>query len=145
MSSPGLVILTGPQDFEITASFALTAAMVAGQIVPGTIAAFGPFVPTSTSVQIPITEVWHVVDVYTVGGPVGPDANIQIFLNGYQQQINPKLSSVNLNLITRFQLQQSLVFSPASTIAISIVLLAAPTASVTQLLTLKSIKNPYTG
>jgi len=145
LSSPGLVILTGPQDFEVTVSFALTAVMVAGQIVPGTIQAFGPFVPTSPTVQIPITEVWHIVDVYAVGGPVGPDANIQIFLNGYQQQINPKLSSVNLNLITRFQLGQSVVFSPASTIAISIVLLAAPTASVTQLLTLKAIKSPYTG
>ena len=145
MSSPGLVILTGPQDFEISISFTLTNVMVAGQIVPGTIQAFGPFVPISSLVQVPITEVWHIVDVYTVGGPVGPDANIQIFLNGYQQQINPKLSSCNLNLITRFQLGQTVVFSPASTVSVSIVLLAAPVANATQLLTLKSVKSPYTG
>jgi hypothetical protein len=145
MSSPGLVLLTGPQDFEITCAFALNNTMVAGQIIPAVITAFGPFVPAAAQVQLPITEVWHVVDIYTVGAPVGPDAFIQLFLNGYQQQINPKISSVNLNLITRFQLQQTLVFAPASTVSVSIVLLAAPVGAVTQLLTLKTIKAPYTG
>ena len=145
MSAPGLVLLTGPQDFEITISWSLTTSMVSGQIVPGNATAFGPFVPSGTTWQVPITEVWHVVDIYDVGGPVGPDAYLQLFLNGYQQQINPKLSSVNLNIITRFQLQESLVLAPSSTNAVSLVLLAAPSANVTQLLTLKTIKSPYTG
>ena len=139
------VTLTGPQDFEVTTTFSLTTAMTAGTIVSGTLTAFGPFVPSNQTIQIPITEVWHMNDIYDVGGPVGPDAYIQLFINGYQQQINPKLSSANLNLITRFQLQASIVWAPASTIAVSIVLLAAPTAAVTQSLTIKGIKSPYTG
>jgi len=119
--------------------------MTAGTIVQGQIQAFGPLVPTQPVAVVPATEVWHITDIYVVGGPVAADAQLITIINGYIQNIAPKLSSLNLNLLTRFRLPMSIPLAPNTTWASSLNLLATPSANATQLVTYKVVKAPFTG
>ena len=144
--SSNLVMTTGAQPVELTVSFTVPANSPAGSIVQGNISAFGPLVAASNTIVIPITEVWHIIDMYVIGAPAAVDATIIPLINGYVQNVNPKLSSVNLNLLTRFRLPMSLPLSPSSTIAVSISTLAlSGGATATQILTVKVTRAPYTG
>jgi hypothetical protein len=67
--------------------------------------------------------VWSIVDIYIIGS-VSPDALLSIYINGYPQDINPNLNSLNLNLLTRWKLTQALKLPPASTWFTTITLLA---------------------
>jgi hypothetical protein len=146
MSAPSQVMATGPQPFEITITFSIAGGAPAGTIVPGSISAFGPLVAAATTVVVPITEVWHIVDIYKQGGPAVVDAFILVLINGYVQNVQVKLSSINLNLLTRFRLGQSIVLSPASTFAVSLQLLAtAPAGGGTETITFQTIKSPFRG
>jgi len=142
---PNLVMAVGPQPTEVTVSYSLTTAQTAGTIVQGQIQAFGPLVPTSPTVTVPSTEVWHIIDIYVVGGPVAADALVITVINGYVQNIAPKLSSLNLNLLTRFRLPMSIPLAPNTTWSSSLSLLATPSTNATQLLTYKITRSPFTG
>jgi hypothetical protein len=149
-ASLNLVQPTGAQPVEITLSFSLTTTQVAGQLVFASIAAFGPLggtTPAGGNVQVPITEMWNVVDIYNVGGVVsgGVNASLVMIIAGNPQYTNFSLATTNLNLLTRARLRQSLPLTPGQTWTAAIQLSAAPTAAVTQTETLLTIKAPYTG
>jgi len=145
--NPDLVMATGAQVVEIPVSFSETTTQSAGTVIQGQMQGFGAFVSASTQVTVPITEVWHIIDTYNVGGVVngGADGTFILLINGYIQNVQWKISTSNLNLLTRFRLTQSIVLAPASTFSLSLVLAGTPTASVTQVQTLKIIRAPYTG
>ena len=124
MSTPGYVTLTGPQTTVMIASFSVAASAAAGTVIQGSIIAFGPNSPPVTAVQVPITEVWSIVDMYTIGS-VSPDAQLSIYINGYPQDVYPNLNSMNLNLLTRFKLTQAIKIPPAATWFVTITLLGA--------------------
>lgn len=142
---PNLVMAAGPQGGEITVTYSIASGAVAGTVVQGNIVAFGPLVPQQSVTVVPITEVWHVVDIYVQGAPSVVDASLITTINGYVQNVNPKLSSLNLNLLTRFRLPQSIPLAPASSFSSSISLLAAASAAGTQVLTYQVVKSPFTG
>lgn len=144
-ANPSLVVLTGPQKSEMIVNFSLTTTQTAGQPVPGSITAFGPLVGANTVVTVPITEVWHITDVYINGAPVGPNGQILLLINGYPQVIAPSISNTNLNLLTRFRLAQSVPLSPASTFSMSLVISAVPGAAATQSVYFPFVRSPYTG
>jgi len=145
--NPDLVLATGSQVVEIPISFSETTTQSAGTVIQGQMQGFGVFVSASTQVTVPITEVWHIIDTYNVGGVVGggADGTFVLLINGYIQNVQWKVSTSNLNLLTRFRLTQSIVLAPASTFSLSLVLSGTPTANVTQVQILKIIRAPYTG
>jgi hypothetical protein len=142
---PNLVMAAGPQGAEITVTYSIPSGASAGTVIQGNVVAFGPLVPQQNVVVIPITEVWHIVDIYVQGAPAVVDATLITTVNGYVQNINPKLSSLNLNLLTRFRLQQSIPLAPSASFSSSISLLSTTSTSGTQVLTYKVIKSPFTG
>jgi len=145
--NPDLVLATGAQVVEIPVSFSETTSQSAGTVIQGQMQGFGAFVSASTQVTVPITEVWHIIDTYNVGGIVGggADGTFVLLINGYIQNVQWKVSTSNLNLLTRFRFTQSIVLAPASTFSLSLVLAGTPTNNVTQVQTLKIIRAPYTG
>lgn len=145
MVNPSLVVLTGPQKSEMIVNFSLLTTQVAGQPVAGSVTAFGPQVAGSSSPTVPITEVWHITDVYINGSPVGPNGQIQLLVNGFTQVVAPSIANTDLNLLTRFRLAQSVVLTPATTFAMSLVLASAPTAAATQSVYFPFFRSPYTG
>ena len=65
-------------------------------------------------------------------------------INGYPQDINPNLNSLNLNLLTRWKLTQALKLPPASTWFTTITLLAANgTSAQTYTVYFSVIRAPY--
>lgn len=146
MPTPNLVTSLGRQRTEIIVSYTVPNSAASGAIIQGTVTAFGPLVGGQTTAVLPISEVWHVEDIYCVGGPAFVDAVVITFVNGYQQNIAPALSSINLNLLTRFDIGETIVLPPASTFASSLSLLAAgPATGGTQLVKYKIVKEPFTG
>lgn len=143
---PNLIGAFGPQTTELTVTYTIAASAPAGTIIVGSITAFGPLGGSSSQFFTPIVEVWHIVDLYDTGGPVGPDAIVFTVINGYVQNFQAKLSSINLNILTRYRLTDSIPIPPASQVSSSISLLAANGASaVTQIVTYRVNKAPYTG
>jgi len=145
--NPDLVMATGSQVLEIQSAFSETTTQSIGSVIQGQLQGFGIFVSASPQVTVPITEVWHIIDTYNVGGVVsgGADGTFVLLINGYIQNVQWKVSTSNLNLLTRFRLTQSIVLAPASTFSLSLVLSGTPTASVTQVQSLKIIRAPYVG
>ena len=146
MPTPNLVTSLGRQRTEIIASYTIPGNVAAGAVIQGSVTGFGPLVGAQTTIVLPISEVWHVEDIYCVGGPAFADAVVVTFVNGYQQNIAPALSSINLNLLTRFDIGETIVLPPASTFATSLSMLAAgPATGGTQLVKYKIVKEPFTG
>ena len=142
---PNLVMAIGSQPTEINVNFSLTTTQTTGSVVAGNIEAFGPLSPPQPVVTVPAVEVWHITDLYVLGGPVAADGQVLLLINGYIQNIAPKLSSLNLNLLTRFRLPYSIPLAPNTTWSTSLYLLQTPTVNATQLLTIKVQKAPFTG
>ena len=143
MSAPNLVTSSGPQRTELIASYSVGSSQANGSIFSGSVLGFGPLVGSQTTVVVPNSEVWHIEDIYDVGGPAYVDAVVVIFINGYQQNVQPTLSSINLNVLTRFSLTQTIVIPPAGTFATSIYTLAAgPSTGGTQVVKFKVNKVP---
>ena len=143
MSVPSYVTLTGPQTTVMPASFNIAASAAAGSVIQGSILAFGPQSPAVTAPQVPITEVWSIVDLYIIG-TVTPDALLSIYINGYPQDINPDLNSLNLNNLTRWKLMQALKLPPASTWFTTVTLMAANgTSQQTYTVYFSVIRAPY--
>lgn len=145
-----LVQPTGAQAVEVTLSFSLTTTQVPGQLVFASIGAFGPLggtTPAGSNVQVPITEMWNIIDIYNVGGVVtnGVNATLVLVIAGNPQYTNFSIASTNLNLLTRARLRQSLPLTPGQTWTAAIQLSATPAAAVTQTETLLIMKAPYTG
>lgn len=150
MAGLNLIQPTGPQPVEITLSFSLTTTQVVGQFVFASIAAFGPLggtTPAGSNVQVPITEMWNILDIYNVGGVVsgGVNASLVMIVAGNPQYTNFSLATTNLNLLTRARLRQTIPLTPGQTWTAAIQLSAVPTAAVTQTETLLTMKAPYTG
>lgn len=141
---PNIVTAIGPQTTELTVTYSIATSAPAGTVVSGNIVAFGPLTPSGGTVVVPNTEVWHLIDLYVAGAPVGPDAFVVTTLNGYQQNFQPKLSSMNLNLLTRFRLASSIPYIPNSSFSTSLVTLAAAGASgpYVQVLSYEMVKSP---
>jgi hypothetical protein len=145
-----LVQPTGAQGVEINASFSYGTTNVSGQLIFASIAAFGPLggtTPAGGNVQVPITEMWNIVDIYNVGGVVssGVNGTLVIVIAGNPQYTNFSIASTNLNLLTRARLTESLPLTPGQTFTFALQLGATPTASVTQTETFMVMKAPYTG
>lgn len=145
MTSVNYVAATGAQDFQWNISFSLTTSQTAGTVVQGNIQAFGSQAPSSALVTVPITEVWQITDMYVVGSPVAADGLLNIYVNGYLQNIQPSLSSMNLNILTRFRMSMSMPLGPSFSWFVNLVLLAEPSAAATQTVIFKGTKSPYTG
>lgn len=143
---PNLVVPVGPQPTQLLVSYSIAANAVNGSLIQGSVQAFGPLVGASASVQVPISEVWSLVRLSTVGGAVGPDAIVVTILNGISQVVFPTLSSLNENVLHPFALTQSIPFPPGSTFASSISTLSANGATaVTQVVKYWIVRAPYTG
>jgi hypothetical protein len=143
---PNLVGAFGPQTTELTVTWTIPANAPAGSVIVGTITAFGPLGGSVSSIFTPIVEVWHILDLYVVGGPVGPDAVVFTLINGYVQNFQAKLSSINLNILTRYRLSDSIPIPPASQVSSSISTLSLNGATaVTQTGTYRVNKAPFTG
>jgi len=142
-SVPAYVTLTGPQPTVFIVTFTISANASAGTVIQGNIQAFGALMPASTVVQVPITEVWSIVDFYTLS-TYSPDAQIQLLINGYPQNIYPTLNSVYINNYKKWTLHQAIKIPPASTWSVNIVLLAANGSSAqTYTLYISAIRAPY--
>lgn len=143
--NPGLVTSTGAQKTEMVVDFGLTTSMVQNQAVPGTIYALGASFAGVSAQLIPLTEVWHITDIYINGAPAGPNGQILIQVNGFPQIPQPSIANTQLGLYSRFDLTQSVVLVPGATFSVSLVLGSAPTAAVTQSVYLPFMRSPYTG
>lgn len=143
--NPGLVTSTGAQPTEMVVDFDLTTSMVIGQSVPGTIYALGAQFAGVTSQLVPLTEVWHITDVYINGAPAGPNGQLLIQVNGFAQIPQPSIANTQLSLYSRFDLTQSVVLVPGASFSVSLILSAAPTAAVTQSVYFPFMRSPYTG
>jgi hypothetical protein len=120
---PAYVTLTGPQPTVFIVTFNISANASAGTVIQGNISAYGALMPATQSVQVPITEVWSIIDFYTLS-TYTPDAQIQLLINGYIQNIYPTLNSVYINQYKKWTLSQAIKIPPASTWSMNIVLLA---------------------
>jgi hypothetical protein len=143
--APAYVTLTGPQPTVIVVSFTVAASAASGSVIQGQITAFGPLMPASTSVTVPITEVWSIVSFYTLS-TYTPDATIQLLINGYPQTISPTLNSVYINNYNKWRLDTAIKLPPASTFSVNIVLLAANGSSAqTYTLYMGAVRAPFAG
>jgi len=143
--APAYVTLTGPQPTVVIVTFSVAASAAAGSVIQGQISAFGPLMPASTQVTVPITEVWNIVSFYTLS-TYSPDASIQLLINGYSQSISPTLNSVYINNYNKWRLDTAIKLPPASTFSVNIVLLAANGSSAqTYTLYLGMVRAPFAG
>lgn len=117
------VTLTGPQTTTIIASFSVPANAAAGSLIAGNLT-FSTFTPPQSVIVVPSTEVWSIIDIYTIGS-VTPDAMLVMYINGRPQDTMPNLNSLNLNLLTRFKLAEAIKLAPTFTFNVAISLLAA--------------------
>jgi len=125
MANTSLVAQVGPQTTTILVSYTVPNAAASGTVVQGSISAFGPLVGASNPVVIPSTDVWILDDMWVVGGPAYVDAQVMTILNGIPQNFYPTLSSMNLNLLTRYKLTQKIPFYANYTFASTLTTLAA--------------------
>jgi len=140
---PAYVTLTGPQPTVFIVTFSIAANAPAGTVIQGSIQAFGALMPATSSVQVPITEVWSIIDFYTLS-TVSPDAQIQLLINGYIQNIYPTLNSVYINNYKKWTLTQAIKIPPASTWSVSIVLLGNNGSSAqTYTLYISAVRAPF--
>jgi len=140
---PAYVTLTGPQPTVFIVTFSIAASAAAGSVVQGSISAFGALMPATQSVNVPITEVWSIVDFYTLA-TVTPDAQIQLFINGYPQNIYPTLNSVYINNYKKWTLNQAIKIPPASTWSVNAVLLGTNgTTAQTYTLYISAVRAPF--
>jgi hypothetical protein len=143
-AGPSLVTLSGPQPTTAIVSFSVAASAPANSIVAGSIAnAFGPLVPATETIQVPITERWDIVDMWTQGVQT-PDATPIITVNGYPQVVSSDFNSMNQNVLTRFRLTTSIVLVPGASVSISAATLQANgTSAVTLVLYVKIRRSPF--
>ena len=140
---PAYVTLTGPQPTVFIVTFSIAASAAAGTVVPGSIHAFGTLMPATQSVQVPITEVWSIVGFYTLS-TYSPDAQIQLLINGYPQNIQPTLNSVYVNNYNQWKLNEAIKIPPASTWTVNAILLAANGSSAqTYTLYISAVRAPF--
>jgi len=145
VQAPAYVTLTGPQPTVFIVTFNVAANAAAGTVVQGQISAFGPLMPASASVTVPITEVWSIVSFYTLA-TYSPDASIQLLINGYPQNISPTLNSVYINNYNKWRLDTAIKLPPASTFTVNIVLLGANGANAqTYTLYMGAVRAPFAG
>ncbi len=143
--APAYVTLTGPQPTVFIVTFSVPANAAAGSVIQGQISAFGPLMPATSSVTVPITEVWSIVSFYTLA-TYSPDASIQLLINGYPQNISPTLNSVYINNYNKWRLDTAIKLPPASTFTVNIVLLAANGSSQqTYTLYMGAVRAPFAG
>jgi hypothetical protein len=143
--APAYVTLTGPQPTVAIVTFNVAASAAAGSVIQGQISAFGPLMPASASVTVPITEVWSIVSFYTLA-TYSPDASIQLLINGYPQNISPTLNSVYINNYNKWRLDTAIKLPPASTFSVNIVLLAQNGSSQqTYTLYMGAVRAPFAG
>jgi len=143
--APAYVTLTGPQPTVFIVTFNIAANAAAGTVVQGQISAFGPLMPASPQVTVPITEVWSIVSFYTLA-TYSPDASIQLLINGYPQNISPTLNSVYINNYNKWRLDTAIKLPPASTFTVNIVLLGANGANAqTYTLYMGAVRAPFAG
>lgn len=146
--APNLVAALGGQGTELNASYVVGSGAVAGTVIAGSLTAFGPLAGVaSQAITVPLAEVWWIEDIYDVGGVVsqGADAAVLMFVNGYMQNSQPALSTINLSLLTRFDLGYQIQLLPGVTFSTSISLLATAGTGATQVVKFKVNKEPYTG
>jgi hypothetical protein len=143
--APAYVTLTGPQPTVFIVTFTVAPSAAAGSVIQGQINAFGPLMPASTSVTVPITEVWSIVSFYTLA-TYSPDASIQLLINGYPQNISPTLNSVYINNYNKWRLDTAIKLPPASTFTVNIVLLAQNGSNQqTYTLYMGAVRAPFAG
>ena len=142
-STPAYVTITGPQPTVFIVSFSVAASAAAGTVIQGSISAFGANQPAQSAITVPSTEVWSIVDLYTLS-TVSPDAQVQLYVNGYLQNIQPTLNSVYINNYSKWKLTQVFKLPPTATWSISIVLLAANgTTAQTYTLYMSAVRAPF--
>ena len=142
MSVPAYVTLTGPQTTVIVVTFSVASGAAQGTIINGTIYPFGANQPGVSAVTVPSTEVWSIVDMYTLS-TVTPDAQVLLYVNGYQQDIMPTLNSIYINNYSKWKLKEAFKLPPTSTWNINIVLLGTSSSAQTYYLYLSVVRAPY--
>ena len=143
MGNTSLVAQVGPQTNTIIVSYTIPNSAASGTVCQGSISAFGPLVGATNPVVVPSTDVWVLDDMWVVGGPAYVDAQVMTILNGIPQNFYPTLSSMNLNLLTRYKLSQKIPIYANYTFASSITTLAAgPSTGGTQTLVYQVQRGP---
>jgi hypothetical protein len=142
MSAPSYVTLTGPQATVFIVTASLPANAGAGTVVQASIQ-IAPQLPAVSSVVVPSTEVWSIVDLYTLT-TYSPDAAIQLYINGYLQDIYPTLNSVYINNYKKWTLTQAIKLPPTASWTIQLVTLGAVGSSaVSVTLYISAIRAPF--
>lgn len=124
----------GKNPSTIQVQFTIPGSATSGTNISGSITAFGPLVPASTTVVVPPTQRWWFYAVSTTNGPTGPDGRVQLLLNGDLQYFQPFLSQTSLAVLRGYNLPQVVKVSPNTTFSILLTLSEANslTTSVTQ-------------
>ena len=142
MSVPAYVTLTGPQTTVIVVTFSVASGAAAGTIINGTIYPFGANQPGVSAVTVPSTEVWSIVSMYTLS-TYTPDAQVLLYVNGYQQDIMPTLNSVYINNYNMWKMKEAFKLPPTATWNVNIVLLGTSSSAQTYYLYLSVVRAPY--
>jgi len=143
MANTSLVAQVGPQPNVAIVSYTVANSAAQGAVCTGTISAFGPLVGSTNPIVIPSTDVWVLTDMWVVGGPAFVDAQVMTILNGIPQNFYPPLSSMNINLNTRWRLPTYVPIYANYTFASTITLLAAgPSTGGTQLVYYHFLRGP---
>ena len=122
--------LKAPLTVTGVVTFSEAASSPAGTVITGNMQLLGPSTPATTSQQVPINEVWHIVDVYSNGVVSGgADGMITININGIPQPVGFVVSQINTSLLTRFKLSESIPIAPGSTISMQLTLSGASGSS----------------
>ena len=142
MSVPAYVTLTGHQTTVIVVTFSVASGAAAGTIINGTMYPFGANQPGVSAVTVPSTEVWSIVNMYTLS-TYTPDAQVLLYVNGYQQDIMPTLNSIYINNYNQWKLKEAFKLPPTATWNINIVLLGTSSSAQTYYLYLSVVRAPY--
>ncbi|MEM3829042.1 MAG: hypothetical protein QXP36_07510 [Conexivisphaerales archaeon] len=136
--------LTNDLPVQGVLSFPIPASAAAGTVINAQMQLLGPNVPPTTTQTVPSNEVWHILDIFTQGVVSGgADGQIVLTINGIDQPYSISVSNVNISLLTRFTLPQSIPIGPNSTISFKLILSAASGSSaVTQLVYVKLLRRP---
>lgn len=119
----------GANPSTVQVTFTIPGSAASGTTISGSITAFGPLVPASTTVVVPPTQRWWFYTVSTASGATGPDGRVQMLLNGDLQYFQPFLSQTSLAVLRGYQLPSPVKVTPNTTFAIILTLSEANTAT----------------
>jgi hypothetical protein len=139
--------LNAPIPAQVQVQFALTNAMVAGQVVGGVVFPLGTQYAGTAQPSVPPDEVWHFVDIYETAAMGGGDADfvINILVGTTPQYINVDTAAILVTNNSRKNpfLSSPLTILPNKTWQVQAILDIAPTAATeTEIIFIDVLREP---